>query len=368
MYSNKERFNRLFAGEPVDRAPFVNLLGIWGSCLVRWKNEGLSNDASMDDVYKIAGFDSDGRRGHYLHVNGLIWPEYDEKIIKQVDNKIWFTNKMGGISINYTDQPFIPLVFEGALKDRKKWEEIKERLVWDTPGRFPGHWDEACKNAENSGEPIYTADLYYGFFGLPRELLGLEDLACLFYEDPELLHDIMDTLCELWVNLYTAFLKKAKLDYYIIWEDMCDKNGPLISPSFFREFMLPRYKRLTEALRGGGCKNIMVDSDGDVRELLPLWIEGGVNIMFPFETQFGLDITEIRKKYPSLGMVGGINKLALEGDRRDIDNELKKVPFMLESGRYIPGLDHGITHDVSWDNFRYFFDRLRELIWKYKPN
>ena len=90
--------------------------------------------------------------------------------------------------------------------------------------------------------------------------------------------------------------------------------------------------------------------------------------MFPFETQFGLDITEIRRSYPKLGMVGGINKRVLEEGREAIDKELKKVPFLIESGRYIPGVDHGITHDVSWDNFKYFFEQLKELIWRYKPN
>ena len=42
-------------------------------------------------------------------------------------------------------------------------------------------------------------------------------------------------------------------------------------------------------------------------------------------------------------------------------------PFMLEQGRYIPGLDHGVPPDVSWDNYRYFYERLRDLIWKYPP-
>jgi uroporphyrinogen decarboxylase len=148
---------------------------------------------------------------------------------------------------------------------------------------------------------------------------------------------------------------------------MCFKGGSLISPKLFREFLLPRYQRLTAALRKHGCKHVLVDSDGDMRPLVPLWLEGGVNITFPWETQFGLDITEVRRQYPEMGMVGGINKFALAQGRAAIDEELKKVPAMLESGRYIPGLDHGAPPDVSWDNYRYFFDRLRELIWKYPP-
>ncbi|MHC4252736.1 MAG: hypothetical protein ACYS9X_26760 [Planctomycetota bacterium] len=67
-------------------------------------------------------------------------------------------------------------------------------------------------------------------------------------------------------------------------------------------------------------------------------------------------------------MMGGLDKSALARGREAIDRELAKVPFMLESGRYVPGLDHGVPLDVSWDDYRYFYDRLRELIWKYPPS
>jgi len=96
-------------------------------------------------------------------------------------------------------------------------------------------------------------------------------------------------------------------------------------------------------------------------------VEGGVNIVFPWETQFGLDITEVRRRHPGLGMMGGINKYALAHGREAIDRELEKVPFMLEQGRYLPGLNHGVPPDVSWDHYRYFYDRLREMIEKHPP-
>lgn len=65
--------------------------------------------------------------------------------------------------------------------------------------------------------------------------------------------------------------------------------------------------------------------------------------------------------------MGGLDKFALAHGREAIDKELEKVSYMLEQGRYVPGLDHGVPPDVSWDNYRYFFDHLRELIWRYPP-
>jgi uroporphyrinogen decarboxylase len=81
----------------------------------------------------------------------------------------------------------------------------------------------------------------------------------------------------------------------------------------------------------------------------------------------GLDITAVRRQYPTMQMIGGINKHALALGRDAIDEELKKLPFMLESGRYLPAVDHFVPPDVSWDNYRYFCERLRDLIERHQP-
>ena len=143
---------------------------------------------------------------------------------------------------------------------------------------------------------------------------------------------------------------------------MCYKTGPLIGPDLCRRLLLPRYRRLTTMLREAGVDIVMVDSDGDPRQLVPVWLDGGITCVFPWETQMGLDITAVRRDYPDLQMIGGINKHALALGREAIDAELAKLPWMLERGRYLPAVDHFIPPDVSWDNYRYFCDRMRALL------
>jgi uroporphyrinogen decarboxylase len=46
-----------------------------------------------------------------------------------------------------------------------------------------------------------------------------------------------------------------------------------------------------------------------------------------------------------------------------IDKELdSKVPFMIQSGGYIPHIDHLVPPEVSWEDFIYYRTRLREMI------
>jgi len=59
--------------------------------------------------------------------------------------------------------------------------------------------------------------------------------------------------------------------------------------------------------------------------------------------------------------LGGIDKTALSS-KRDIDRELDKVARMIPRGGYIPYVDHAIAPDVSWDNFKYYRERLNGII------
>jgi len=364
LLTNRERFLRTFTGEQIDHVPFLDVMGFWDSCLERWKKEGLSHDADAETVRRMIGFE--GGLGHFLPVNSFVWPEFEPQIVRREGEKLFTRNSWGSIELNFEGSQHLPITIEGPVSDRKSWEKFKERLQPNLSQRLPENWLSMCTRARQSGEPVYTGELPNGFFGSVRELMGYERQVVLFFDDSDLMEEILDALCDLWISVYNRVQEDIQLDYFYIWEDMCFKGGPLISPAHFRRFLLPRYQRLSEALRAKGCANILVDSDGDMRKLVPLWIEGGVNITFPWETQFGLDITKVRRQFKDLGMIGGLNKFALAGGREVIDQELEKIPFMLESGRYIPGLDHGVPDDVSWDNYRYFYDRLHEMILRYQ--
>ena len=90
-------------------------------------------------------------------------------------------------------------------------------------------------------------------------------------------------------------------------------------------------------------------------------MEHGINAFLPFEVQAGNDILAYRRQYPTLGIIGGLDKRALAGSKDDIDREIAKAGQMLEQGRYIPGFDHLIPPDVPWENYRYAAERMKEV-------
>jgi hypothetical protein len=110
-----------------------------------------------------------------------------------------------------------------------------------------------------------------------------------------------------------------------------------------------------------GDYRILVDSDGDVRKLIPLFLEGGVDGLLPFECQAGMDIVSI------LIIAGGIDKRQIALGREAIDKELeRKLPVMFKSGGYLPSLAHHVPPDISYDDFCYYVERVRGLYRKYR--
>ena len=144
---------------------------------------------------------------------------------------------------------------------------------------------------------------------------------------------------------------------------MAGKNGPLVSPTTFREFLQPGYHRVMEAARRRGCELSHVDCDGNPHDIVANWLEEGVNVMFPLERQAGVDPAAWRKEFgPELRLRGGINKYALVEGGSAVDRELERVRPLIEQGGYIPHLDHLVPPDVPYSHYLEYLEKKRELI------
>jgi len=202
-----------------------------------------------------------------------------------------------------------------------------------------------------------------GFFAGPRELMGVEHLLLAYYDDPQLIHDINTHLTELYLAILEEIFSCVELDFVYFWEDMSYNAGPLISPALFDEFIVPYYRRLTDFIKNRGVDIIMVDTDGDCEKLIPGFLKGGITGLYPFEVHAGMDIVAVRKAFPELMIMGGLDKQAVARGKDAIDTELQtRLPAMLVQGRYIPCLDHLVQPGVSWEDFCYYRQRLGDYV------
>ncbi len=289
-----------------------------------------------------------------------IMPRFEPKVLKEDKRSVTIINHGGQTAKLLKDHPQnMPMYLDHPVKDRETWKEYKKRLDLDAPGRWPADWAGYVEKMNSRDVPLI---LNVGsFFGFLREWMGTTKLLYTFYDDPTLIEDMMDTMLDLALGVIDRALPDLKVDQANFWEDMCYKAGPLISPEMFKKYMVPRYRQVTDRLHRHGVDIIYVDSDGNVEKLIPLWLEAGVNMVWPLEIAAGNDPVALRKEYgKALILGGGIDKQALLGDKESIEKEvMSKVPFLLEQGGYFPCIDHLVPPDITLKNYQYYVNCLR---------
>jgi uroporphyrinogen decarboxylase len=202
-----------------------------------------------------------------------------------------------------------------------------------------------------------------GFYGQLRNWMGFENLSLCFYDDPGLVESMVETWADLCISQIRKLPPDIPIDYMTWWEDMASKNGPFVSPEQFRRFFLPAYKRVMDEARARGCVLSIVDCDGNPEVLVPLWLEAGVNIMFPLEVMAGTDPFKWRHIYgKELLLKGGINKEAIAAGGSHMSRELERIKPLLDQGGYVPHLDHLAPPNISYGCYLDYLEAKGRLL------
>ncbi|MBU4285814.1 MAG: hypothetical protein KKD76_02800, partial [Verrucomicrobia bacterium] len=193
---------------------------------------------------------------------------------------------------------------------------------------------------------------FSGPFWQLREWLGFEQLCVLFHDDPGWIREMVAFWEAHVVRLLENACRFVQPDIVLLSEDMAYKEHAMISPAMTREFLLPTYQHWGEIIRRNQCPIYAMDSDGHVGELIPIWIEAGINVCDPMEVAAGNDILEYRRRFgKQMAFRGGVDKRFIAKGGVAIEGEIKRLTPLIRAGGYIPGCDHAVPADVAWPDF-----------------
>jgi uroporphyrinogen decarboxylase len=374
--NSRERFWKWANYESVDKIPdWADWLGPWET----WLKQGLPAPAHMtqDSDWKAWFIDHFGFEGMFsafwgqprVPVDIGPYPAFEREVFEEKGNTILFRSG-NGVIVRQFSHPGSSLIstefVEYPIKNRKDWERYRdEHLNPEDAGRYPDPetW-EVLKAGWKDRDFIISID-GGSFYGFLRDWIGFENLSFFLYDDPDLVQEMMDTLADFFIRVLEKAVSEVQIDFAMFWEDMCYKAGPLLSPAHFRKFMLPNYQKVTDFLGKHGVKLSWVDCDGNIEDLLPLWIEGGVRGFYPLEVASGMDAAKLQQKYgKSILMWGNVDKRALSAGRMAIDLELQRLAPIVRRGGLIPLVDHGVPDDVPYENYLYYLEQRRKLkVW-----
>ena len=350
--TDRERFNNQMHYRSVDRC-FNMEFGYWDENFHLWplfRDNGIKNNGDADRFFsfdRIAG------------AGGRVWlnPGFPQTVVEETATSRIMMNSDGLLAeVPKDGHDTIPHYVKASVVTPDDWKRCKEeRMRLDDPARIIN-----VEKIRQSHPP--TRDYPLGIdcgsmIGRIRNMLTFEGLAYACYDYPDMVEDMVETSCRLVENALDQLLPHIDFDFATGWEDICFKNGPIVSLDVFTNVVVPRYRRIGRKLHAAGIDLWYTDCDGDVRPLLPGFLEAGINCLFPYEVNSCVHPATLLEEYgKDLRIMGGIDKLELIKGPSAIRAYLESVVPLVERGGYIPFCDHRCPPDVNPDDYLFYLD------------
>ncbi len=354
--TNRERYFRTMAYEPVDRRPFLQS-GPWRDTVVRWEREGLP---AGTDVYAWLGT-PEPLRIENISGNVGLYPAFATRTLSEEGNIRIYTDGYGRTVRDFTDHTSMPEWLDFPVKSPADLRRVIDEhyQVDDMDARYPAAW-EAKVRAAQADQLLLDGGCFYWTL---RSLAGVEHASYLFHDAPELVGELFARYAAVVAEGMRRAMALREVDVIGFGEDIGFKTGPLISPAMFRSFILPHYRAAMETAHRHGVRYTWYDSDGDLRQLIPDYLKVGINGISPCEVAAGMAPPELRKTFGrDLRMVGGVDKREIARGRAAIDAELARLRPLIEEGGYIPSIDHSVSADISLADFSYYTEQLLGIL------
>ena len=367
--THRERFHAVFNYQSFDRLP-VYFFGTWPETKTRWAKEGLTGIVHRGGSGgpQLPEMDPDWE--------GCIWTNQDlitpaplseepTRVVEETDQYRVVRTPLGGVVKESTGGSSIAQHLQPDLKPtRKDWERFRRFLDSHDPARWLPGWEEKTDelNARDGVSCFFGGSL----FGRMREWMTLENISFLPVDDPLLYEEMVEYMADFYMAVAEPILERVNFDFAYFFEDCCCRSGPLVSPRVYQEVLDKHYRRMIEFYRDMGVPLMLIDSDGKVDDLLPLWLDTGFDIIFPIEIgTWGADPLAMRKTYGRrLRMLGGVDKHVIPRGESAIYEHLARLRDVVEDGGCIPIPDHRIPPDCSLEQFRTYLRVFKQLFCK----
>ena len=342
--------------EALTRPQFTEIFGP----IVGLKEEWAAQGASPEEL-DMSAFHYRRAADTPLPVSTGFRGDQPAEIVEETDEVIIARDGRGRLTKLIKRTATLPLPLEYPVETMDDWLKVRNHYEFSEE-RFGRDW-EATARAHREAGRVVTVGIPGGF-DQPRQLMGEAAICEAYYDDPELVHDMLNTIGETAFRVLDRVSKAVPIDQLSVHEDMAGKSGPLAGPSQIREFIAPYYRRIWDMLQDRGARLFDQDSDGDMNPVIPAFMDAGVNVMHPMEGAANMDIVEIREKYGErLAFYGGIDKHIIRRSREEIVAELEtKIPPMVATGGCVIALDHRIPNGTPLDSYRFYVDTAWEIM------
>lgn len=197
------------------------------------------------------------------------------------------------------------------LKDITKWrEQVKiPNLIF--PDEMWAGMKAGLVDPIDTEEQFVTLMYPVGLFERAHYLMGIEECLMNLYEEPEEMHALLDALTEYEIGYAEQVCAHWPIEAVFHHDDWGTQISSFMSPAMFREFFVPRYKKIYDTYRKLGVKLIVHHNDSYGANLVPYMIEMGIDVWQGCLSSN--DLPALIKQYGGkISFMGGIDNGAVD--------------------------------------------------------
>ena len=213
----------------------------------------------------------------------------------------------------------------------------------------------------NDGEIAILSGVL-GPFTCLAMLMGYEDMSIAFYDDPELVVDLLNEGAS-FSTVCGKNLIEAGADALILADDFGYAGGLFVSPEMMRSIVLPIVKRMVDEFKKAGAR-VLLHCDGNINQIMPDIVALGIDALHPIERKAHMDLAQVKKDFgKDVCLVGNVNASTTlpYGSFEDIENEVKEcLRVAAPGGGYVIGSDHSISQGIPVKNALRFFETIQK--------
>lgn len=337
--SQRELIRKIIKGEPTNRCGFW--LGNPLAETILTYNEKLGNKG-LDDIQDFLGDD-------------IRWisPQHMPSTYqhpKSVSLKPWRDINPMGMS----NGPFAHFETPEELNKYKYWPQTKYL-----------DFTESLNLLKNSGDHYRLSGFWSPIFHDLASMLGTEDLLIKMYTHPDLIHAILNRLCNFYLESNELFYQQAgdQIDAHFMASDFGSQNDLMMSPELFEEFFLPWLKKFADQAHNHGYHSFL-HCCGSIYRIIDQLADSGIDCIHPIQAlATNMNAEYLAKNFKTrIKFMGGIDTQHLlpEGTPEDVWNETRRIIKLLSPGLIVSPSHESLMPNVPFENVTAMVKAVRE--------
>lgn len=281
-----------------------------------------------------------------------------------------FIDSWGSGQIELADDVWFPGVH--PLADASTIAEIEDYPGWpdmNDPTRV-AHVRAQAQKLRDDGEYAIVATPWLLFpFERAHAMQGLDRFMIHMVNNRDFAFALLRKLTDICKELMGNFLAECGdlIDIIKIGDDLGTQSGLMISPKMYRQYLGPLHAEFVAFIKERTSAKVLFHTDGDVMDLIPDFIEMGIDILNPVQTSAGRmsNLAELKKRFgQNMAFCGAIDthRVLPYGSPEEVRQEVRRVMNILgPGGGYMVASVHTIMNDVPAENILAMVDAVEEF-------